>query len=187
MLKTYSKPNKEWAGFRPISYSIHNGWELPLNVIEEDGAQKKARAMTVGALATELSKQQIEKIESGMTTEISTATGTTEVDGLSFNRSIAEAMLRLQADGINYLYTQWFWFDQDHVTDDMMRSYSFFVVHNDAIVCERVTFCDYGDSGFDPAVFQANEDRQPIWRSHPELDAASVRYWYRKFYTETKT
>ena len=93
----------------------------------------------------------------------------------------------LQKDGINYFYTQLFWYDKDHVTDDLVARYVFFVVYGNAIVREAVSFCDYSDSEFDPSVFESGEDSHPIWRNEPEWAAARVRYWFRKFYTETRT
>jgi hypothetical protein len=94
-------------------------------------------------------------------------------------------MLELESEGINCFETQWFFYDRDHCTDDVMEQYTFFVAHKKAIVREQVSFCDYSRSGFDPTVFEARDDSRPIWFNHPEFDAASDRYCYEKFYTET--
>jgi len=187
MQQTYSKPNKEWEGFRPVAYNLHKVWDLPLTQLSNEGDQKQEEATTVGRLLTSLREQKIQNIESSVKTEITTAAGIVEIRGLSFNRAVAELLLDLQKDGINYFDAQLLWYDKDHVTDDLMASYNFFVVHGNAIVREQVSFCDYSDSGFDPSVFEADEDSRPIWRNHPEWDAARVRYWYRKFYKETRT
>jgi hypothetical protein len=103
----------------------------------------------------------------------------------SFNHSLAEIMLELVSEGINCFETRWFFYDRDHCTDDVMEQYTFFVVHKRVIVREQVSFCDYSRSGFDPTIFQARDDSQPIWFNHPEFDAAWDRYFYQKFYTET--
>lgn len=187
MQQTYSKPNKEWEGFRPVAYSLHKAWELPLMQLSGEGDQKQEEATTVGKLLVSLGEQGIQKIESSVTTEITTAAGIVVLNGPSFNRRVAEVLLGLQKDAINYFETQWFWYDKDHVTDDLMACYVFFVVHRDAIVREQVSFTDYSDSGFDPSVFESNEDSRPIWSNDPEWQEASVRYWYKKFYAETRT
>lgn len=188
MQRTYSKPNKEWEGFRPVVYSLGmKAWELPLTQVSGEGDKKQEEATTVGKLLRSLREQEIQSIESAVTTEITTTTGTVVLNGSSFNRSIAEVLLDLQKDGINHFDAVWFWYDKDHATDDLMASYVFFVVHKNSIIREQVSFCDYSDSGFDPSVFEANDDSRPIWRNHPEWDEAWVRYWYKKFYTETRT
>lgn len=188
MQRTYSKPNKEWQGFRSVAYSLHKAWELPLTQLSGEGDQKQEKkTTTIGELLSSLADQQIHKIDSGLITKITTASGTVALSGPSFNRDLAETLLELQKDGINYFETQWFWYDKDHVTDDLMASYKFFVVHNNAIVREQVSFCDSSDSGFDPSVFEPPDDARPIWTNDPQWDEAWVRYWYRKFYTETRT
>ena len=188
MQRTYSKPNKEWAGFRPVAYSLNKkAWELPLTRLSPGGDQGQEEATSVVDVLVSLKGKQIQKIESIVTTEITTEQGIVVLGGPSFNRAIAEAFLNLQKDGINPFETRWFWYDNDHVTDDLMARYTFFAVHREAIVREDVSFTDYADSGFDPSVFEANEDSRPIWRNHPEWDKAWVRYCYRKFYTQTRT
>src|SRR5271157_5864675 len=193
MQRTYSKPNKEWQGFRPVAYSLHKAWELPLTQISGEGDQRQENATTVGKVLSSLSDQQSQQMDSSFGgTKITTASGTVVLSGSSFNRGVAEVLLGLQKDGITYFETQWFWYDKDHATDDLMASYIFFVVgyppagvHGKAIVREQVSFCDYSDSGFDPSMFEPPED-SPIWSNDPEWDGAWARYWYRKFYTETQ-
>ncbi len=188
MQKTYSKPNKEWEGFRPAAYNLNKkAWELPLIQISGEGDQKQERATTVVEVLRSLEAKQIQGIESVLTTKITTEQGVMVLGGPSFNRSVVEAFLNLQKDGINPFETRWFWYDEDHVTDDLMARYSFFVVHKEAIVREAVSFTDYSDGGFDPSVFESDKDSRPIWRNHPEWDEAWTRYCYKKFYTETRT
>lgn len=98
------------------------------------------------------------------------------------------ALLELRRDGCGHaLYAEWFWYDSDHPTEDLAYSYAFFVVCNDKIVSERVSFVDRRDSGFDPSAFEAADESQPVWRSHPDWQGALTQYWYRKFYRETRT
>jgi hypothetical protein len=189
MHRTYSKPNKEWEGFRPVAYTLNKAWELPLTQISGEGDQKREQATSVVEVLRTLKAKQIRGIADRAieATEITTEQGKVVLGGPSFNREVAEAFLDLEKDGINPFDARWFWYDRDHVSDDLMASYVFFVVHKDAIVREQVSFCDYSDSAFDPSVFEPDEDARPIWMNHPYWDEAWVRYWYRKFYAETRT
>ena len=64
------------------------------------------------------------------------------VCGSSFNCEVAHLLLDLQKDGVNGFDVQLFWHDKDHVTDDLVASYTFFVVYKDEIIREEVIFCD---------------------------------------------
>jgi hypothetical protein len=50
---------------------------------------------------------------------------------------------------------------------------------------ERVSFSNY--SGLDPSVFQTLDDGAPSWTNSKGWREAYTRFWYRKFYTETRT
>lgn len=81
--------------------------------------------------------------------------------------------------GINPLNVTWFYYDKDWSRDGD-QSHTFFAVHDNKIVSERCHF-----SSEEPLILIQEEDDDPIWHSHPEFDEAVVRYWYRKFYSET--
>jgi len=65
--------------------------------------------------------------------------------------------------------------------------YSFFVVSGDRIVRETVSFHDDPNSSFDPAVFKSESDSDFVWFNDADWREARARFWYRKFYTETRT
>ena len=65
--------------------------------------------------------------------------------------------------------------------------YSFFVVDGEKIVREQVQFSDNPRSGFDSSVFDALDDRKLLYSNQAALYEADTRFWYRKFYTETRT
>jgi len=142
MQRTYSKPNIEWQGFRPVAYSPHKAWELPLTQLSGEGDQRQENATTIGKVLSSLSDKQIQRIESSLTTEITTSEGTVVLSGPSFNRQLAEVFLDLQKDGISYFDTEWFWYDKDYCLDEPMNAYRFFVVCQRTIVREQVSFCD---------------------------------------------
>ncbi len=71
-MNTYALPGKEWLGFRSVSYSVHKAWDLPLTQVSGKGDQKQETATTIGKVLSELLNCQIEKIESGLETEVVT-------------------------------------------------------------------------------------------------------------------
>lgn len=82
---------------------------------------------------------------------------------------------------------QWFWYDSDSVTDDPHETFSFFVVEKDAIVAEEIHFDDYRGNGFDPTLFELPSFEKRVWFREPDWYEANVKYWYRRFYKETRT
>jgi hypothetical protein len=70
--------------------------------------------------------------------------------------------------------------------DDPHDAYTFFVVYNDRIVRERMSLFDSHDSGFNPSIF-AYDDRHDVWENDTAWRDASDRFWYRRFYQETRT
>ena len=101
--------------------------------------------------------------------------------------TVLRELLALKADGIEPFSSQWFWYDSDSSREDPHERYSFFVVANDKIVREEVSFSDYHDSGFDAAIFESESFSDSIWYNDSDWREARTRFWYRKFYTETRT
>jgi hypothetical protein len=64
--------------------------------------------------------------------------------------------------------------------------YRFFVVGGDRIVREEVLFRDYPGSGFDPSVFESYNDPASKQKSERGWNDAIVRFWYNRFYRETR-
>jgi hypothetical protein len=50
-----------------------------------------------------------------------------------------------------------------------------------------VSFSDYHENGFDSAVFVSGDDSNSIWMHETGWWEARTRFWYRKFYAETRT
>lgn len=183
-------PQKEIAvtHFEPVAYRFDPPANLPLTVKHVDSEEKQS---TLGEVLDTLREQEIRKADPGFggALKITTATETFRVGGPSFNVDVLKTFLDLEKDKISVYSSRWYCYDRDHVTDDLHESYSFFVVHGDAIVREHVSFNEYSNNGFDAKVFRPAYDtaERPIWRNEPEWAAASDQYWYRKFYTETTT
>ncbi len=149
--------------------------------------QRQTIALKLGEVLRALTDRKILEVESIPPTKITTDTGELNFDGPSFSCNVLEALLDLRKDGINGFDVCWFWYDRDSVTDQPQDSYSFFIVHKDKIVRECVAFGDYHDSGFDPSIFTAGDDSPRIWLRENEWKEAHTRFWYRKFYQETRT
>jgi hypothetical protein len=112
-------------------------------------------------------------------TQINTETEEVFVAGPPFNRALLVALLDLAQDGIKCFETDLFWFDRSSASID--DTYSFFAVNNDKIVREFLSFRDGPDSGFDRSLFELNDEKYASeWRE------ARIRFWYRKFYRETR-
>ncbi len=74
----------------------------------------------------------------------------------------------------------WYYYEHDW-SRDADEIFQFFVVNNQQIVQEHFSL-----GSFDPAVLEFVEDeKEPIWHSHPYFSEAVEKYYYRKFYTET--
>lgn len=173
--------------FEPIAYRFEPPASLPLTV-RVDNDEKQS---TLGDVITTLREHEIKEIDPGFggALKIVTARETFRVGGPPFNVDVLMAFLDLEKDKISVYSSRWYFYDHDHVTDDMLANYTFFVVHDDSIVRERITFSEYSKNGFDAKVFKPayNSAERPIWRNEPEWAAASDQYWYRKFYADTTT
>ena len=187
----WSKPDFQWQGFQPVAYWFETEkiWALPLTRKHEDG--KADEPTTVGDLIALLRDKRLtaESFEHGvLENEFVAADNSLKitVKGPSFNRDLLRIILQLHSEGISALQAVWYYFDHDSCRQEPQEMYSFFVVAKNKIVRERVGFSDYSNSGFDPTIFETN-DGEMIWGDETEWDEANTRYWYRKFYTETRT
>jgi hypothetical protein len=80
---------------------------------------------------------------------------------------------------INPVNVMWFYYDHDW-SRDADECHVFFAVHDNKIVLESCHF-----SSEEPLILGQDKDDDPIWHSHAEFNEAVIRYWYRKFYSET--
>lgn len=201
--------DNDWTGFEPTGYEIN--WKLlsdaPL-VELRDGSERvptTAGAIlrealphlftpinedgTVGTTPARQKSQVDEGIAGGVT--IKTPDRTIRLDtlgnGSSFVADIVATLIRIdQASEHRSFHPIFFYYDRDHVVDDVHDSFSFFVVNDDRFVLDRVTFSRHSGSGFDRRVFDPFYTvKNQIWRSEPYVEDAKVRWWYRRFYEET--
>jgi len=183
----WSNPKLEWDGFQPVGYWLdHKVWDLPLTEKSVNGGVP----VTVGSVYQRLEGKKLTKESrsfGGIDTEIETDGMKLVLTGLDFNRRLLEAMLSFRADGINPFNVVLFYYDKDSCREDPQHCFSFFVVHDGKIVRERLSFFDHSNSGFDPSMFAKYDHSTRIWFDEPEWDVAQTKFWYRKFYSETRT
>jgi hypothetical protein len=185
-----SNPDPQWEGFQPVAYWLDlKVLDLPLT--QQIGEGTKEVATTVGNVFEALKDKRItpETFEKGVSvwTDIGTTDGTKfRLSGHDFSCRVLYEMLKLRAQGVSPFNATWYYYDRDLCRDDPQVSYSFFVVDDGKIVRDGVTFFDHHGSGFDPKVFDRMDYSKPVWSEAAWADA-SAKYWYRKFYSETRT
>jgi hypothetical protein len=114
--------------------------------------------------------------------EYVTAEGTVKLDCVWTVASTMRKLIELTRQGISPYEVTWFYYDHDW-SRDADESYSFFAVHRGKIIDES-----WHVNSEEPAILKLTEkDSEPIWHSHPCVDAAWEIYIYRKFYTDTVT
>ncbi|SRR5712692_1902711 len=183
----WADPKKEWEGFRFTAYWLD--WKkiatLPVTQQRITDGKREEISMTLGDVFKKLADQKFD-VESGLGITIKTGTEELTFGQPSFSAHLLAELVKLRKEGISPSESLWFWYDNDSCRDDPHKRYSFFVVHEDRIVRESVSFSDYHESGFDPDIFTSHDQSDAIWSNEKAWDGANARYWYRKFYTETR-
>jgi hypothetical protein len=158
---------------------------------EERGQDEttKERPLTVAGIYSRLvrCKFEVEERPVILRLNVKTENGEIVLKGPSFNCAMLRELLALKAEGIEPFSSLWFWYDRDSSREDPHDIYNFFVVSGDKIVREDVVLGDYHESGFDPTIFQSDNAVDSIWFNDADWREARTRFWYRKFYTETRT
>lgn len=183
----WSKPDMKWKGFGPgiCFLSLEKLKALPLVEVQKDGQELPT---TVAGLYARLADRTIQDVDGPMLgLSITTDDGELEVKGSDFGLRVLAAMLNLQKQRVSVWNTSWFWYDSDDCRYEPDTCYSFFVVSDNKIVEERVCFFERSGAEFDPSIFEDYGSIDPTWSDERHWEAASDAFWYRKFYTETRT
>ena len=199
----------DWTEFEPTGYEIN--WKVlsdaPLSEIREGSShiQTTVRAVLHEALPhlfTPLNDdgsvgitppRQACTVQEEVTGRVIIRTPSRKItldtlgNGTSFAADVVATVIRIdQLPERQAFHPIFFYYDRDHVVDDVHESFSFFVVNDDRIVLDRVTFNRHSGSGFDARIFKPSYTvENQIWQSEPFVEAAKVRWWYRRFYEET--
>jgi len=173
--------------------------------------QEQEIATTVGAVLQGFAERQVNAVDAGFefnngrgnhAVVVTMDLGQVRVRGSEFNCDVLAMLLNFRIAGVDAFQTTWLWYDHwESVGDDPYEMYSFFIVHGDAIIRERFSFIDRlsngrdSSNGFDPTIFSSGGDlncfpdggdSDPIWFRDEGWKAAQLRFWYRRFYQETR-
>ncbi|SRR6266446_3929182 len=171
--------HRVWEGFHGTAYNldVEKIWELPIEI--QSGEAEKEQT-TVGKVLQRLKDAELLEVDGFMgNLEIKMTSGDIRCTGLSFHLNVLEVLLTLHKKGVQYFSNAaFFYYDSHSSREEPGDIYEFFIVCDNKIVEESLSFGDYPGSGFDPSAFIADNDkpRRQAW----------VRFWYRKFYTETQ-
>jgi hypothetical protein len=185
----WSNPATEWGGFGFTAYGLDMDKVGALSVTQQRLANGKHEetSTTLGDVFRKLANQQFEIEPSSMGIGLKMGTEQLGFHKPIFAASLLAELIRFGKEEISPFDTLWFWYDNDTCRDDPHELYSFFVVYDDRIVRESLSFSDYHGSGFDPDIFQPSKGSDSVWFNDHAWQGANTRYWYRKFYTETRT
>jgi hypothetical protein len=165
-------------------------WATPEPATQDRAEDATADRLTVGNAYHRITRCKFElpeRLGMRLRLTIKTEYGEVVLKGPSFNCEVLRELLALVAEGVEPFYSEWFWYDRDSCRDDPQEIYSFFVVSRDKIVRESVSFGDHHNSGFDPAIFKSESFSDSVWFNDSDWREARTRFWYRKFYAETRT
>jgi hypothetical protein len=188
MKRTLAELQKEWYGFYPTRYSLDltfldDRLTQPRNV----GGSIEQVPIKVSEIYKNLAGRRIDNTFNLLELKITTDAETLVIEGPHFTRRILEVLLTLRNDGVDFFATEWFWYDCEPEPHGSHHHHSFFVVHDGTIVRDSVVFGDDPSDGFDARIFKTNDHSEPGFLSERNREEASVRWWYRKFYAETRT
>jgi hypothetical protein len=177
MRATQSEPDVKWDGFRPVMYSLAiKALDLPLKQVQGDGEQRQEGTITIAKVLQDFGGRDFQVAYDITSITVTSGSDAVNLQGPSFNIKLAFAILGLRKEGIEPYAARWFWYDKA-VSNDPTETYRFFVVHQDKIVRDEISFHDYTGSGFAPSVFEGDDDEDWL--------VAWAAYWYRRFYRET--
>jgi len=149
MKHTWSDLNRKWDGFHSGEYCLDlRVFDLPLTKQRVADGKREEAPTTVREIYDGLVGKNVESEFGVVNVNIRVDAEELTVTGPSFNCQILDELLRLRNDGCLPLAAWWFYFDHESSREDPQDLYDFFVVFNDGIIRESVTFRDYPGSGF---------------------------------------
>lgn len=175
------KASNGWKGFRFTGYFLENTAELALN---QENSSSENLPTTIGEVYERLHGKRFRIEDNTLHIEIRTDVETLKFSGPSFNRAMLYEVLRQELNFRNDEdemrgRASWYWYDSYREPAAPGESHFFFVEFNGKIVREAVIFFEGPESGFEPTCFFEHDNSDP-------RAEAETRFWYRKFYTETR-
>lgn len=181
--QVWAQPGMKWDGFKPVAYSLDTQkvWKLPLT------EATAGKATTIGQVIEAFRNQKVEVDDSIIETTLKSDAQTMVLKGPQFNQQLLRLYYALAEKGASPFGLSWYYYDHDSSNTSPQESYSFFLVWDDKIIDEEFRVSDYHDSGFEPTIFVPNENDGIHWSGVVAWEAAIDKYYYRKFYAETRT
>jgi len=179
----WAKPELKWDGFEPLSYVLDTKkvWTLPLTKVPGGDIT------TVGDITAALRGQDVAIENRTLDLVLKSESQEIIVTGPQFHLQMLELLHWFADRNISSFSVQWFYFDSDTCRKDPQEMYRFFLVAGAQIIDESYGLSDWHDNGFDPFLLMASKDYDPIWSDTEYWRQANDRFWYRKFYQETRT
>jgi hypothetical protein len=178
----WGKPGLKWDGFKPTGYWLDAEKVRSLSLKE----LPSARNTTIGEVVEKFRGEEVEVDCAIVSVKLKSASQELTVEGPGFHLNLLKLLYRFAEGKVSPYEAVWFYFDGDSCRTDPQSAYSFFIVAQDKIVEENLTLSDSIGNGFDPSVL-VHDDSAPIWFAERAWDEATDRYWYRKFYSQTRS
>ncbi|PSH04630.1 MAG: hypothetical protein CXZ00_07415 [Acidobacteria bacterium] len=161
-------------------------YELDLSVVKDAPMLENEQPTTFGQLYVKLRDAKVEQMPDGFAPwrhEYVTSEGAIVASCERHWRllQLLRELLKLHSQGIEPQSCTWFYYEKD-LSLDGDTVHSFFVVGDERIVNEHSCF-----GSDEPLVLKLKQESDPIWRSWPYYLEALNKYWYRRFYTETRS
>lgn len=182
MPMVFASPGLKWEGFGPHAYELdgEKARDLPLM------NQQTGENTTVGDILTLFRDQKVVVDHPVVTIKLTSESQEIVLRGPQVHLEILAFYFWVAEQGVSPFEVRWYYYDKDHCLEDMQQQYRFFLVANDKIIKEHMSLPDWLRSGFDPAILIARDD-DPTWAAEESWSAAIDSFWYRKFYSETRT
>lgn len=183
MKHVWAKPGLEWSGFEPSSYFLDTQkvWTLPLTKVPSGDIT------TVGEIIAAFRGRSAAIEDRSFDLVIKSESQEITVKGPHVHRKMLELLYWLADRNVSPFDVRWFYFDSDTCRKDPQEIYRFFLVAADQIIDESYRLSDWHDNGFDPSLLTPSKDDDPLWNDSESWRESNERFWYRKFYQETRT
>jgi hypothetical protein len=178
-----AKPELKWEGFEPHLYSLDTQkvWTLPLSMVPT------GEITTVGKITATFGGQKVEIEDRTLDLVIKSESQELILKGPDLHRKMLKLLFWLADRSLSPFDVQWFYYDSDTCRKDPQEMYKFFLVAGDQIIDESYRVSRWPGSGFDPSLLMTSQDDDPVWSDERDWREAFERFWYRKFYRETRT
>lgn len=182
-MTVWAHPELKWDGFEPYSYSLDFGKIEKLSLTDS----KTGKQITIGQILAAFQDETVKVDDRTLELSLKSTTKELVLKGPTFYLELLKIFYRLKDQNLSPFDVSWFYYDSDSAMTEPQTRYSFFWVAQNRIVEEEVCLFDSLQSGFDPRVLATSAHDKPFFHFDEKAwERASDKYWYRKFYEETR-